>query len=223
MRRVKGAVAAGARVDLRRQVEWLALLDPVYQLTTLRRLSVGERRTLDAAWPVWAHAGQMPAVGSERGDDRPDDGFAMLDGSSVRVIDLPLAAIGREVRVMASGVDDPRAVEARATVHGLAVRPPPPAQVRAERTADGVLLRWARRSRAGWRSINGVEVPLGEEAERYRITLIAADGGVREIESEVPWLAVAGAAWAEAVCVEVRQRGTWAESWATTIEGGDRR
>ena len=149
------------------------------------------------------------------------DGFALLDPAGVRVIDLPLAAIGGEVRVMAAGVADARPVAARLAIEGRAVRPPAPAQLRAERTADGVLLRWARRSRAGWRWVDGVDAPLGEEAERYRVVLVAADGATRQIECDGPALPIAAATWATIARVEVRQRGTWAESRPATITGGD--
>lgn len=158
--------------------------------------------------------------GSEARAVAAGEGFALLDHDSVRIVDLPLYALDGEVRVMASGAGDGRAVEARVVVDGLAVRPPSPVQLRAEPAADGVVLRWVRRSRAGWRWVDGVDAPLGEEAERYRIELFAADGGVREIASEVPWLSVAAATWAETVRVAVRQRGTWAESRPATMRGG---
>lgn len=48
----------GASDLVRRLAAWLAWLDPVHQLTTIRQLSEAERRTLDAAWPVWSHPGQ---------------------------------------------------------------------------------------------------------------------------------------------------------------------
>ena len=149
------------------------------------------------------------------------DGFALLDPAGVRVIDLPLAAIGGEVRVMAAGVADARPAVARLAVEGRAVRPPAPAQLRTERTDDGVLLRWTRRSRAGWRWVDGVDAPLGEEAERYRVVLVAADGATRQVECDAPALPIAAATWATIARVEVRQRGTWAESRPATITGGD--
>ncbi|HSX57084.1 MAG TPA: hypothetical protein VLG14_17385, partial [Sphingomonas sp.] len=41
----------------------------------------------------------------------------------------------------------------------------------------GAMLRWTRRSRIGWRWLDGVDVPLGEEAERYRVRITPGTGG----------------------------------------------
>jgi hypothetical protein len=123
---------------------------------------------------------------------------------------------------MAAGVGDERPAAASLAIQGRAVRPPAPAQLRTERTADGVLLRWTRRSRAGWRWVDGVDAPLGEEAERYRVALATGDGATRQVECDGAALAVAAADWAAITRVEVRQRGTWAESDPATIRGGNR-
>lgn len=139
------------------------------------------------------------------------DGFALIDEASVRTIELPLAAIGRELRVIASGVGDAAAVEARLTVEGRAVRPPSPVRLRWEAGEGGATLRWTRRSRAGWRWIDGVDAPLGEERERYRVTLASG----REVECDAPALWVPDE---DRGRVEVRQRGTVAESRAAIWE-----
>ena len=72
-------------------------------------------------------------------------------------------------------------------------------------------MRWTRRSRAGWRWIDGVDAPLGEERERYRVTLASG----REVECDAPALWVPDA---DRGRVEVRQRGTVAESRAAIWE-----
>lgn len=140
---------------------------------------------------------------------RIGDGFALIGAATARAIDLPLSAIGAEVRVLASGVGDAAAVEARVLLTGASVRPPAPVHLR---HADGVL-RWTRRSRGGWRWNDGVDAPLVEETERYRVTVI--DGGVvREVETDAPLLAIAAVPGAT---VLVRQHGTWAESAPATL------
>jgi len=145
--------------------------------------------------------------GSDAGAAR--DRFALIEPAAVRTIDLPLAAIGAEIRVLASGVGDADPVEARARLTGASVRPPAPVHLH---HADGVL-RWTRRSRAGWRWSDGVEAPLVEETEAYRVTVTAGDvaGGdvVSDVGTDQPWLAIPALAGAT---VAVRQRGTWAES-----------
>jgi hypothetical protein len=55
---------------------------------------------------------------------------------------------------------------------GRALRPPAPVGVNAVPGTDGsVIAGWTRRSRAGWSWIDGTDAPLGEESERYRLSL----------------------------------------------------
>jgi hypothetical protein len=55
-------------------------------------------------------------------------------------------------------------------VTGEALRPPSPAHLRASWTAAGeVKATWVRRSRSGWAWLDGLDAPLGESVERYRI------------------------------------------------------
>ena len=65
-----GTSAAGTG-RVRALVEWLARLDTAHHLTTVRQLSGAERRALDAAWPVWAHPGQVPPGDGGPGADWP--------------------------------------------------------------------------------------------------------------------------------------------------------
>lgn len=142
------------------------------------------------------------------------DGFALIDEASARVIEVPVAAMGLELRVIASGVGDVVPAEARLVVEGRGVRPPSPVGLRWAPGAGGATLRWTRRSRAGWRWVDGVDAPLGEERERYRVVL----AGGREVACDEPALWVPEA---ERGRVEVRQRGTFAESRAAIWEEDD--
>ncbi|KQU53097.1 hypothetical protein ASG67_09665 [Sphingomonas sp. Leaf339] len=150
--------------------------------------------------------------GTEASPLQVGDGFALLTADASRVIDLPLTAIGRTVRVMASGAGDDQPAEARCVVTGASLRPPSPVDLRWE-PGDGGMLRWTRRSRIGWNLSDGVVPPLGEEAERYRVTLTDANG-VREVETVEPRLALPMAAGLTAA---VSQRGTWLDSLPATI------
>ena len=140
------------------------------------------------------------------------DRFVLVESDSVRVIDLPLAALGSEVRVMASGVGDSVPVIATATVDGTSVVPPAPVAVR----RNGDVVRWTRRSRAGWRWPDRVDAPLGEEREQYRVT-IASGGGSREIAVDMPLVTLLGSEAAGAT-ITVRQRGTYGESPPATLD-----
>lgn len=133
------------------------------------------------------------------------DAFILVEPARAIAIDLPMAALGRTVRVMASGVADAVPVEARATVDGRSIRPPAPVRLG---WREGVV-RWVRRSRLGWTWADRVDVPLGEEREEWRVTIMRADGARRDLVTATNSVAVDLTAGDR---VEVRQRGTWAES-----------
>ena len=127
--------------------------------------------------------------------------------------------MGGRVRVLASGVGDAEPAAAVATIAGASILPPSPVRPVAEIDVDGtVTLRWVRRSRLGWRWIDGADVPLGEEVERYRVT-IASAGGERVVEVDEPRFRLeAGMRPAGPLQLSVRQRGTWGLSPAATID-----
>ena len=148
------------------------------------------------------------------GTQAPGDGFVLITADSVRTIDLPVAAIGGTVRVMASGVGDVVPVETRLVLAGASVLPPSPVGLRATITADGgATLTWTRRSRAGWRWIDGGDVPLGEGGEAYAVTVVTGAGVTRLVETATPVATLSAAdRTAGAVRVEVRQRGDFGVS-----------
>ena len=156
--------------------------------------------------------GTEAAAGAQVVGDR----FVLLEAHALRAIDLPLAAMGSEVRVMASGVGDTATpVEAAVTVAGVSVLSPSPAHL-ASRVGGDVT--WVRRSRAGWRWIDGTDAPLAEESERYQVVIAAGDGSARELETSEPGIAVlATDRGAGAVTITVRQRGTQGPSPAATL------
>lgn len=139
--------------------------------------------------------------------------FVLLESAAAVSIALPPAMVGRNVRVMASGVGDTSgAAEAEAAVTGASVAPPSPVHLRSETLAGGdALVTWVRRSRIGWGWIDGVDAPLGEEREAYRVTIAAAGGATRVAVVTTPEVIVSAAERAGAV-VTVRQLGTHAES-----------
>lgn len=88
----------------------------------------------------WAIAGH--AIGER---------FVLIDANALLAWPLPLSAIGRDVRVSASGVGDVEPAEASITFQARAMRPPAPVAATATLLPDGSLAcRWTRRSRAGW-------------------------------------------------------------------------
>jgi len=162
--------------------------------------------------------GTEAAAGSQAAGDR----FVLIERDTARGIDLPVSMLGGTVRVMASGVGDGDGpVAADVTIYGASVFPPSPAhQAAGAPDEDGaVTLNWVRRSRAGWRWIDGGDAPLGEESELYRVVLTLGDGSARTIEASAPEASVSATDRASgAVHVAVRQVGTFGESDAAAIE-----
>jgi hypothetical protein len=112
--------------------------------------------------------------------------FALIEAESLAVVEAPLSALGGEARLIATGLGDPEGVPSLRQVDGEAMRPPSPVHLRADRLANGDwALHWVRRSRNGWVWLSGSDTPLGEEIERYRLTL-AGEGFERTVTVPSP-------------------------------------
>ncbi|WP_375397131.1 phage tail protein [uncultured Sphingomonas sp.] len=135
--------------------------------------------------------------------------FALLDAGMCAVIGLPVAALGASLRVLATGPGDVTGpVEAIVPIAGRSVRPPSPCHVRP--TAGGVA--WVRRSRAGFRWIDGGDAPLAEEAETYRVTIVTAPGETRTVVVARAEVALDPAEAVPGTSIEIRQIGMLGES-----------
>jgi hypothetical protein len=157
--------------------------------------------------------GTEAAAGVQKVGER----FVLLEAGAARAFDLPVSVLGREVRVIASGVGDDSPVETRCVMHGASVVPPSPVQLRFSEEADGsATVRWTRRSRAGWRWIDGVDAPLAEEVEAYRVT-VTAGGTSRDVDVAEPLVSVTAAERVGSVSIAVRQRGVFGESLAANL------
>lgn len=150
----------------------------------------------------------------------PGERFVLIEPETLVDCPLPLAAMGTEATVIATGIGDAEGAEARTVVAAPALRPPSPVHLSAVRDgAGGVWIGWVRRSRAGWAWVDGVDAPLGEERERYRLTIRRAGGSLREVETVEPRfrydaaaMATDGNAGAAALAVTVVQLGGIAAS-----------
>lgn len=159
--------------------------------------------------------GTEAAIGAQAIGDR----FVLIAAESALSLDLPTAALGGEVRILGSGtgdVDGP--VATSLTLRGSSVVPPSPVHLRwRESGAGDALVTWVRRSRNGWRWSDGIDVPLGEEREAYRVTLLRDDGGSRVIETREPNLVIASADRVGGVMLRIVQVGALGESAGATI------
>lgn len=149
-----------------------------------------------------------------------EERFVLIDARTLVPYELPVAALGATVRVLASGVADTNPAEALALAAGRALRPPPPVHLTAHWLDDGTLrFDWTRRSRTGWAWLDGGDASLGEETERYRLTIAPSTGRMRTVETMTPSYAYApadqiadGAAMASSVTISVSQLGAIAAS-----------
>jgi len=74
------------------------------------------------------------------------------------------------------------------TQRANALRPLSPVHLTASWQPGGdIALRWVRRSRAGFDWVDGVDAPLAEESEQYRIEILDSIGAVRRVlQTSVP-------------------------------------
>jgi hypothetical protein len=105
-----------------------------------------------------------------------------------------------------------RSDEALASVQfgGQSVRPLSPVNLTAEQSDGELTIQWTRRSRQGFAWTDGMEAPLGEAQERYRV-VVTGSAGTFEAGVEQPTIVLDQAVLATLgpglASVEVRQIG----------------
>lgn len=164
----------------------------------------GARWRLTGLWR--GRRGTEAAAGSQAAGDR----FALVAADALAVMALPLGALGATARLLAEGAGDAgEPAEAMAAITGISVVPPSPVHLAGTLLADGSTeVRWVRRSRIGWRWIDGVDAPLGEESEAYRVTIAPEAGPERTEETASPIAVLSAADRAGPCLVTVRQTGS---------------
>jgi len=112
--------------------------------------------------------------------------FCLLRAGTLQPLVLPNWSLGATVNATSIGVP---ATSIRFL--GEALRPPSPVKLMAERQGNGdLVIRWTRRSRQGFAWVDGIDAPLGETREQYRVT-IAGSSGSLELDAEQPLATVA--------------------------------
>lgn len=144
------------------------------------------------------------------------EAFCLLQPFALQSIPLPSWSIGAEVTATIVG-----GTGASITFASEALRPPSPVTLTAERQPSGDLaISWTRRSRLGFVWVDGVDAPLGETVEQYRVLLTGAAGNV-ELTTGQPNATVASADLAQlgsgATSIEVTQIGDFAASHPARI------
>ena len=212
-RAITGSVATALgqgspfHVDRTNRIE-VELLDPAFTLasTTPERLAFGDNRALvgeeivQFACAEDLGAGRYALSGLLRGRGGTEhriaghaagESFVLLDGRSAAVD--PAELVGADDLAAIGHADDAPATSAIANA-GIATRPLCPVHPRIEMRADGVFIwRWTRRARGAWAWRDEVDVPLGEQVERYEIGFGHPDAVITRWQSTAPSFALASA------------------------------
>lgn len=144
-----------------------------------------------------------------------DTTFVLLDARPVQVDPVKL---GTASAIAAIGLVDPAPVVATIAGAGATLRPLTPVHPRTVEAAGSVTLCWTRRSRGAWRWLDGVDVPLGEQAEAYLVGLGPLGAPLAVWQVGEPLLALPSAEFAQLAAdhpgapLWVRQIGTSAPS-----------
>ena len=145
-------------------------------------------------------------------------GTALIDEALVP-LDPAIVPTDPATTLAAIGRGDPQPVYAALASAGTGRRPLVPVHPSSIEGEDGALrLAWTRRARGAWNWFDGVEVPLGEESELYRVGYGPADAPFAEWTTTEPRFTLDGAARSALVLAHpgqplwVRQVGRFAQS-----------
>lgn len=172
----------------------------------LSRLLRGRRGT---EWAIAGHVAGAP--------------FLLLEADRLAAAPAGAVRIGGDLTMLAIGIGDATPAEASCAMTGAALTPLSPVHLRTEDDgAGGLAVRWVRRSRAGWRWLDGVDAPLGEERERYAVTVLDDARVARTAEVDMSaWTYDAAMRAADGVAgvlaIEVRQIGAHALGRAARV------
>ncbi|MBB3034533.1 GTA baseplate fiber-binding domain-containing protein [Alteriqipengyuania lutimaris] len=219
-----------------------ATLDVMLSSVADRLLSVEERALLDGAnrlllgeeilqfrfaLPLGGGAWRLSGLLRGRGGTEHHAAAGHAPGVPAVLLDSALIALGQEdyAEIGAqSGLAHSEPVYARLASPGRSMRPLPPVHLKHLMAENGdPLWRWVRRARGAWRWLDGVDAPLNEESEAYRVGLGPEDSphakwDVAEARFSLPaaeWENLQGAY--PAAPLWVRQIGTHALSRPTLL------
>ena len=146
------------------------------------------------------------------------ESFVLLDGAPL-ALDPALVGDGAATEIVALGRGDETPVASPIALRGITLRPLSPVHARVRTTGDGSMaLQWTRRARGAWAWLDGVDVPLVEQAESYQVTFGPIAAPLAVWLPTVPELVLSPAqiaslaAMAPEGALHVRQRGSFALS-----------
>ncbi len=195
-------LASASLVELADGANRLLVGDEVIQFATATRNGFGE----------WTLRGLLRGRGGTEGAARAGHPAgtmaALLDDSLVPL--QPAPGSGDPAAIAAIGLGDTDPVIAPIANPGLGQRPLSPVHGRLDRLADGrTALCWTRRARGAWVWQDGIEPPLHEDAERYRIGIGPVDAplALREVDQPTLTLSAADTAVFKGESIWARQIG----------------
>lgn len=141
--------------------------------------------------------------------------FVVLN-QSVGQLSIPAGLVGQPLNWRVGPADrpvsDPSFTQSTLTLHGRGARPLSPVHLRASRQMDGdFLLTWVRRSRIGGDAWEPVDIPLGEEVERYEIEILSGSTIVRVVAG------LGAPGWLYRVADQITDHGAQAEAVAFRV------
>lgn len=161
-----------------------------------------------------------------RGQDGSDFAMQEVTASGARIIwlgagwiDLPLAdeLIGETISMTARAAGRTSDV-LNHLYKATHLRPLSPVHVKLSEANGQITLSWTRRTRIGGDSWAGLDVPLGEEEERYRVQLWSQDAVIAEYEVTEPSLSLTTFHNADAVTISQASRAYgWGAAASVTL------
>jgi len=148
----------------------------------------------------------------------PGESFVLIDGN-MTALDPNLVGSGVTTVIAAIGLADLDPVRSEIACRGLSLRPLSPVHPRIATDPSGDLqMSWIRRARGAWSWLDGVDVPLGEQAEEYVVTLGDVEVPIATWSVIAPALILPAATLTQlrpagiGAAFQVRQRGSYALS-----------
>ena len=132
--------------------------------------------------------------------------FCLLKPGTLQSVPLPNWSVGATISATARGGEATSIL-----FQGESLRPPSPVDLHVELQPSGdLLLSWTRRSRLGFAWVDGIDAPLGEASEQYRVNLSGGSNSLDLLSTEssitVPAAEMAAMGTGE-ITIEVRQIG----------------